>query len=164
MLSHVFTRFFKIPGSKNQFFRKCQFFDVFHLWNHFPDLQDGYFDPLDRYKNSKKKLKIDFLYFFSILLINLSWTAQIHDLTAANNRFFDVVLVGIDIIFIRPIWCPVMAPGPILLYISWIDHRYIIDISSIYHLYIIGISSIYHRYIPSVHHLYIIDIVSIDHR
>ena len=50
-----------------------------------------------------KKKSFIFLYDYSILLINLSQTAQIHDLTAANNRFFDGVLVGIDIIIRRAI-------------------------------------------------------------
>ena len=55
-------------------------------------------------KTQKKKIKkFDILDFYSVLLINLSQTAPIHDLTAPNNRFFDIVLVGINIIIIRPI-------------------------------------------------------------
>ena len=87
-----------------------------------------------KYHGSKYVLCPKYI-FYSFLLTNLSQTASNHDLTAANNRFVDGVLVGINIIIIRPIWCPVIAIRPILLYNSSIDHRYnryIIDISSIY--------------------------------
>ena len=55
------TNFFE----KISIFQKSQFFYVFHLRNHFPELPDGYFDLLDRYKNFKK------IYFFRCFYIFL---------------------------------------------------------------------------------------------
>ena len=46
---------------KNQIFH---YFDVFQLWNRFWSLPDGYFDPLDRYKNL---FFLDF-WFFKVFL------------------------------------------------------------------------------------------------
>ena len=58
----VFTRLSKVPGSNKSIFQKSHFFDVFHLRNLFPELPDGYFDPLVRYKKSKWLFFFDFLF------------------------------------------------------------------------------------------------------
>ncbi len=68
-----FGLLFRFFFQKLSIFQKKKKLDVFHLRNHLPELQDGYFDPLDRYKNSKKKFNFYiFIYFYTILLINLS--------------------------------------------------------------------------------------------
>ena len=68
--------------------------------------------------HSSKSAKTYF-FIFSISLINLSQT--VWGLQAIY--FVHVFFAGIDIIIIRPIWCPVMALRHTLLYKSSIDHR-----------------------------------------
>ena len=55
---------------KHVFFGKLHFLDVFQLRNGFWTLPDGPLDPLDRYKNPKKKLNLfDFFQKYNLIKI-----------------------------------------------------------------------------------------------